>query len=106
MKLPPGVVALDCASSRVASIARRYSLTTLPCLVRGGTVISGRALEAWFSSQRPAVVRFFSSAAPTTDDDDDDGEPVERRPSVAETAVEKGKRLAAERESQFGSPDV
>jgi len=107
MKLPPGVVALDCAQSRVAEIARRYSLATLPCLVRGDVVVSGRALDAWFASQRPAVVRFYASPTAADDDDDDDAHraaPAEKR--VVETAVEKGKRLAAERERQFGSAVV
>jgi len=103
MNLPPGVVALDCADERVAAIARRRGFAP-PCLVRGNEVLRGKALASWFASRspptlRPAVVRYHVPAQDDDDDDDDDDD----TPRVQETAIEKGKRLAAERKQLFGS---
>ena len=102
MNLPPGVVALDCADERVAAIARRRGFAP-PCLVRGNEVLRGKALASWFAAHspptlRPAVVRYHVPAQDDDDDDDDDD-----TPRVQETAIEKGKRLAAERKQLFGS---
>jgi hypothetical protein len=99
--LPAGVVALDCAHERVRDIANRYRLS-VPCLVVGERVVSGKTLESWLFERgaRPAVVQFFTAV---DQDDDDDFQAPPATKTKPETAIEKGKRLASEREQQYGA---
>lgn len=98
MNLPSDVVALDCSDERVAAIAKTRSLTP-PCLVRGTKVLSGRALTLWFASQKPTIVRYYLDEATVKECVDKETPEV----VIKETAIEKGKRLAAERKELFGS---
>lgn len=97
--LPRGVVLLDCSHQRILNIVKKYRFN-IPCLVVGDTVVSGGALDSWLfeTPHRPAVVQFF-----TRDYAEEDYHKTAQVRTKPETAIEKGKRLAAEREELFGA---
>jgi hypothetical protein len=103
-QIPDGMVALDCSNARVAEIAKKLRILP-PCIVVDEIVYAGSDLSKFLikSSSRPAVVRYFTT---TVSDDDINYNDIEiNKPKKVETTVERGLRLAAEREKLFGSEE-